>query len=73
MRLSLSARLTAGEANTLFYYTSCDRAKGILLCPAVSCSDIINKDVLENFYKACDLIRRTFSRSSGSKSNGIMV
>jgi len=66
----ISTKLTAGAANTLFYYTMCDNAKGILLCPTTSSSDMINKEVLDNFYKACELIRRTFNRDCDRKVNG---
>lgn len=48
----------------------CDKAKGILLCPTASCSDMVNKEVLDNFYKACELIRRTFNRDCGKKAYG---
>eukprot|EP00794_Sanderia_malayensis_P006908 gene6908-7686_t len=60
---SISTKLTVGASNTLFYFTSCDKAKGILICPTSSCSDVISKEVLDNFHNACQLIRRTFSRN----------
>eukprot|EP00795_Rhopilema_esculentum_P000903 gene903-10658_t len=63
----ISTKITAGIPNTLFYYASRDKARGIVLCPTNSCSDLINKEVLDNFYKACELIRRAFDRDSNQK------